>query len=85
MATKKEQEFDKIDANKDGVISREEWNSYVKNGPKRVLKSGKKKPIAKKEGKSHTRRRHETFSVYIYKVLKQVHNDTEFLKDLCLS
>ena len=28
-------------------------------------------------GKPHRRRaRHETFSVYIYKVLKQVHNDT---------
>ena len=80
MTTKKEQEFDKIDANKDGVISREEWNNYVKKGPKKVLKSGKKKPIIKKEGKSHKRKRHETFSVYIYKVLKQVHNDTGISK-----
>jgi histone H2B len=29
------------------------------------------------EGRTHRRKtRHETFSVYIYKVLKQVHNDT---------
>ena len=35
----------------------------------------------KKEGKKeHKRSRHETFSVYIYKVLKQVHNDTGISK-----
>lgn len=28
------------------------------------------------EGRSRRKTRHETFSVYIYKVLKQVHNDT---------
>jgi histone H2B len=28
------------------------------------------------EKRKHRRTRHETFSVYIYKVLKQVHNDT---------
>ena len=37
-----------------------------------------KKAVAKKGGdkKARRRTRHETFSVYIYKVLKQVHNDT---------
>ena len=35
----------------------------------------------KKEGKKERRlTRHETFSVYIYKVLKQVHNDTGISK-----
>jgi histone H2B len=37
----------------------------------------KKSAKGKGEEKKHRRRtRHETFSVYIYKVLKQVHNDT---------
>ena len=82
MATRTEAEFEKIDTNKDGVISREEWNTYVKKGQKKVLKSkpAKKKQVVKKEAKSHKRRRHETFSVYIYKVLKQVHNDTGISK-----
>jgi histone H2B len=37
-----------------------------------------KKHVAKKgdEKKARRKTRHETFSVYIYKVLKQVHNDT---------
>ena len=37
-----------------------------------------KKVVKGKDGekKKHRRHRHETFSVYIYKVLKQVHNDT---------
>ena len=34
------------------------------------------KKTVKKDKKEHKRSRHETFSVYIYKVLKQVHNDT---------
>ena len=39
------------------------------------------KKSAKKDGKKqHNRSRHETFSVYIYKVLKQVHNDTGISK-----
>ena len=80
MATRTIEEFEKIDANKDGVISREEWNTYVKKGQKKLLKSGKKKTVSKKEVKSHKRRRHESFSVYIYKVLKQVHNDTGISK-----
>lgn len=38
---------------------------------------GTVKKSVKKEGKKDRKRsRHETFSVYIYKVLKQVHNDT---------
>ncbi len=83
MTTRTEGEFDKIDTNKDGVISRDEWNTYVKKDQKKVLKSGKKKSVSKKEvkaQKSHKRRRHETFSVYIYKVLKQVHKDTGISK-----
>lgn len=72
-----EDEFEKIDANKDGFISRREWNKYVKKGKKHA-KSGKKTVVPKE--KSHKRRRHETFSVYIYKVLKQVHNDTGISK-----
>ena len=37
-----------------------------------------KKVVKGKDGEKKARRksRHETFSVYIYKVLKQVHNDT---------
>ena len=74
-----EDEFEKIDENKDGVISREEWNKYVKKGQKKGTKSGKRKTTTPKD-KSHKRRRHETFSIYIYKVLKQVHNDTGISK-----
>jgi len=37
-----------------------------------------KKEKKDKKGKRHTR--HETFSVYIYKVLKQVHQDTGISK-----
>jgi len=40
---------------------------------KKVVKKGDEK-----KGKRRTR--HETFSVYIYKVLKQVHNDTGISK-----
>ena len=80
MTTRTEAEFEKIDSNKDGVISREEWNSYVKKGQKKTPKSAKKKTTTKREMKSHKRRRHETFSVYIYKVLKQVHQDTGISK-----
>ena len=41
-----------------------------------------KKTVVKAKGdKKHRRRaRHETFSIYIYKVLKQVHNDTGISK-----
>ena len=39
------------------------------------------KKCVKKDGKKeHKRSRDETFSVYIYKVLKQVHNDTGISK-----
>lgn len=40
-----------------------------------------KKAVKKSDDKKARRRsRHETFSVYIYKVLKQVHNDTGISK-----
>ena len=83
----KKEDFDKIDANKDGVISKEEWDTYhtKKEGNLRAKKPlrGKVKESVKKtskEGTKHKRSRHETFSVYIYKVLKQVHNDTGISK-----
>ena len=43
-----------------------------------ATKSAKKEKKADKKGKRYTR--HETFSVYIYKVLKQVHQDTGISK-----
>ena len=39
-----------------------------------------KKSVKKDGKKEHKRSRHETLSVYIYKVLKQVHNDTGISK-----
>ena len=36
----------------------------------------KKTPKGQGEKRHRRRSRHETFSIYIYKVLKQVHNDT---------
>ena len=74
----KKDEFSKIDANGDGVITKEEWNNYH-NKPG-ALRG--KKPVKKttKEIAKHKRNRRETFSVYIYKVLKQVHNDTGISK-----
>jgi histone H2B len=39
------------------------------------VSSVKKIKTAKRDGK-RKKSRHETFSVYIYKILKQVHNDT---------
>ncbi|KAM9667087.1 histone H2B type 1-A [Trichechus inunguis] len=44
-----------------------------------ISKKGFKKAVGKtqkKEGKKHKRCRKESFSIYIYKVLKQVHLDT---------
>ena len=43
-----------------------------------AVKRSVKKGEEKKKGRR--RSRHETFSVYIYKVLKQVHNDTGISK-----
>ena len=43
-----------------------------------ATKSVKKEKKGDKKAKRHTR--HETFSVYIYKVLKQVHQDTGISK-----
>ena len=37
-------------------------------------------PKAKRGGEKRRRTRHETFSTYIYKVLKQIHNDTGISK-----
>ena len=48
-------------------------------GPATKTPATAKKPV-KKEKKEHKRSRHETFSVYIYKVLKQVHSDTGISK-----
>ena len=47
-----------------------------------VQKGGKKTTVDTKTGdkKAKRTRRHETFSVYIYKVLKQVHQDTGISK-----
>ena len=39
-----------------------------------------KKSVKKEAKKERRHTRHETFSVYIYKVLKQVHNDTGISK-----
>ena len=47
-------------------------NASTQKGPKNDKKNADKK--AKKQ------KRHETFSVYIYKVLKQVHQDTGISK-----
>ena len=59
----------------------------VRMGPKKAPTEGvtPAKPTTakkvKKEGKKERKHsRHETFSVYIYKVLKQVHNDTGISK-----
>ena len=42
--------------------------------------SGKRSAAATGERKQHRKRRSETFSLYIYKVLKQVHNDVGISK-----
>mmetsp|Transcript_34495 Transcript_34495/g.35813 ORF Transcript_34495/g.35813 Transcript_34495/m.35813 type:complete len:123 (-) Transcript_34495:417-785(-) len=39
-----------------------------------------KKTVKPKGEKKRRRTRHETFSIYIYKVLKQIHNDTGISK-----
>lgn len=48
----------------------------TKKSATKVVKATKKAPGDKKR----RRARHETFSIYIYKVLKQVHNDTGISK-----
>ena len=50
-------------------------NASTQKGPKKDKKD--KKDVDKKAKKQ---KRHETFSVYIYKVLKQVHQDTGISK-----
>ena len=49
-------------------------------GPATKTPAATTKKTVKKDKKEHKRSRHETFSVYIYKVLKQVHNDTGISK-----
>ena len=52
------------------------------NKSQSTQKGTNKKSVDTKTGdkKAKRTRRHETFSVYIYKVLKQVHNDTGISK-----
>jgi len=52
------------------------------NKSQSTQKGTNKKPVDTKTGdkKAKRTRRHETFSVYIYKVLKQVHQDTGISK-----
>ena len=52
------------------------------NKSQSTQKGANKKPVDTKTGdkKAKRTRRHETFSVYIYKVLKQVHQDTGISK-----
>ena len=51
-----------------------------KKAPTENAAQSVKKSVKKDGKKEHKRSRHETFSVYIYKVLKQVHNDTGISK-----
>lgn len=51
-----------------------------KKAPTEKATESVKKSVKKEGKKEHKRSRHETFSVYIYKVLKQVHNDTGISK-----
>ena len=51
-----------------------------KKAPTENATQSVKKSVNKDGKKEHKRSRHETFSVYIYKVLKQVHNDTGISK-----
>ena len=51
-----------------------------KKAPTENTTQSVKKSVKKDGKKEHKRSRHETFSVYIYKVLKQVHNDTGISK-----
>jgi len=52
------------------------------SGKRTTAKKATPKKVVAKKGERKTRRkaRHETFSIYIYKVLKQVHNDTGISK-----
>ena len=47
---------------------------------KKVASEVKNKSAKKEQVNKRRRSRHETFSIYIYKVLKQVHNDTGISK-----
>ncbi|XKL62458.1 hypothetical protein PGB90_002291 [Kerria lacca] len=47
-----------------------------KSGGKAVKKAGKAQKNIKKDDKKKHKRRKESYAIYIYKVLKQVHPDT---------
>lgn len=47
-----------------------------KSAGKAIKKSGKAQKIIKKDDKKKHKKRKESYAVYIYKVLKQVHPDT---------
>ena len=51
-----------------------------KKAPTEATKTTPNPKTTKKDKKERRHSRHETFSVYIYKVLKQVHNDTGISK-----
>ena len=51
-----------------------------KKTPTEATKTTPNPKTTKKDKKERRHSRHETFSVYIYKVLKQVHNDTGISK-----
>jgi len=44
--------------------------------PAKVSKKGSKKTVRKTGDKKRTKKRKQSYSIYIYKVLKQVHPDT---------
>ena len=55
-------------------------NFQFKMAPSKTPTATKSVKKEKKDKKAKRHTRHETFSVYIYKVLKQVHNDTGISK-----
>ena len=63
------------------IYTPKDYSNQFKMAPSKTptaTKSVKKEKKADKKAKRHSR--HETFSVYIYKVLKQVHQDTGISK-----
>jgi histone H2B len=59
------------------VVERQTFNMPPQTSGKAAKKAGKaQKNITKSDKKKKKRRRKESYSIYIYKVLKQVHPDT---------